>query len=82
MMVTQKLEPTKIGSTEKGRPPVNLNVLSQAAAVEHARTPLQALRIYWRSFFWCIFMCIGMLLWGYDAQVRLPLHSCRLGSIK
>ncbi|KAI9568717.1 maltose permease, partial [Boletus coccyginus] len=43
--------------------------LAQAAATEHALTPLQAMRTYWRAFLWCMFMCIGALLWGYDAQV-------------
>ena len=52
----------------------NLALLAQAAATEHALTPLQAMRTHWRAFFWCIFMCVGALLWGYDAQVP-PRHS-------
>lgn len=53
----------------------NLTFLAQAAATDHALTPLQAMRTYWRAFFWCLFMCIGALLWGYDAQVRLSDRS-------
>ncbi|EJU04738.1 maltose permease [Dacryopinax primogenitus] len=47
----------------------NLDALAQAAAHEHSYTPLTAIRIYWRAFGWCMFMSIGALLWGYDAQV-------------
>ena len=71
---SEKIEPTEIASFDKGTPPGNLTLLAQAAATEHALTPLEAMRTYWRAFFWCMFMCIGALLWGYDAQVRLSLH--------
>lgn len=76
--VTEKVEPTDIASIDKGGTPYgNLTFLAQAAATEHALTPLQAIRTYWRAFFWCLFMCIGALLWGYDAQVRLsPRWAC------
>ena len=69
---TEKVNPTEMASIDKGTPSGNLTLLAQAAATERALTPLQAIRIYWRAFFWCTFMCIGALLWGYDAQVRLP----------
>lgn len=67
---TEKTEAPEIVSIEKGTPQGNLTFLAQAAATEHALTPLQAMRTYWRAFFWCLFMCVGALLWGYDAQVR------------
>ena len=69
---TEKVEPTEMAGINKGTPSGNFTLLARAAVTEHALTPLQAIRIYWRAFFWCIFMCIGVLLWGYDAQVRLP----------
>ncbi|RSH91961.1 hypothetical protein EHS25_009331 [Saitozyma podzolica] len=43
--------------------------LIQAAKEEHSYTPLTAIRKYWRAFVWCMFMNIGALLWGYDAQI-------------
>lgn len=43
--------------------------LAQAAQTEHAMTHLQAIKAYWTAFGWCMFMCIGALLWGYDAQI-------------
>jgi hypothetical protein len=49
--------------------------LAKAAAKEHALTPLQVMRTYWRALFWCIFICIGTVLLGYDGQVRR--HSNR-----
>ncbi|KAF9240471.1 maltose permease [Melanogaster broomeanus] len=49
--------------------------LAQAAATEHAMTPIQAMRTYWRAFLWCLFMCMGGLLWGYDSQVGGGLLS-------
>lgn len=67
----EKVEPSELASIDKGTPQGNLTFLAQAAATEHALTPLEAMRTYWRAFCWCIFMCIGALLWGYDAQVRL-----------
>ena len=70
--VNEKFEPTEIASIDKGSAQHgNLTFLAQAAVTEHALTPLQAMRIYWRALFWCLFMCIGALLWGYDSQVRL-----------
>lgn len=58
------------GSIEKGETPFpNLAGLVQGAAQEHSFTPLQAIRTYWRAFGWSMFMSIGALLWGYDAQV-------------
>ncbi|KAF8430640.1 general substrate transporter [Boletus edulis BED1] len=30
---------------------------------------------HWRAIMWCLFMCIGALLWGYDAQVGGGLLS-------
>ena len=68
---TEKVDPTAMASIDKGTPSGNLTLLAQAAATEHGLTPLQAIRIYWRAFFWCIFVCIGALLCGYDLQVRL-----------
>lgn len=58
-------------SVEKVASTGNLTLLAQAAAAERALTPLQAMRTYWRAFFWCIFMSIGALVWGYDIQVCL-----------
>ncbi|KAF8552470.1 maltose permease [Imleria badia] len=74
---TEKVEHTEVASIDKGKPPPygHLTFLAQAAATEHALTPLQAMRTYWRAFFWCLFMCIGALLWGYDAQVGGGLLS-------
>jgi len=69
------MEPAEITSFDKGTPPGNLTLLAQAAATEHAITTLQAMRTYWRAFLWCIFMCMGALLWGYDAQVGGGLLS-------
>lgn len=63
---TEKIEPTEFAG--------NLTFLAQAAATEHALTPIQAIRTFWRAFLWCMFMCIGALLWGYDAQVRLSAY--------
>jgi SP family general alpha glucoside:H+ symporter-like MFS transporter len=54
---------------EKKSPYGNLTTLVQAAATEHAITPGQAVRTYWRAFAWCIFINMGALLWGYDSQV-------------
>lgn len=48
----------------------NLTALAVAAASDHASTPLQAIRTHRRAFVWCLFMCMGALLWGYDTQVR------------
>ncbi|GBE88356.1 General alpha-glucoside permease [Sparassis crispa] len=62
-------------SFEKGKQYGNLTALAQAAATERALTPLQAIRTYWRAFFWSIFMCMGALLWGYDSQVGGGLLS-------
>ncbi|KAG2129320.1 maltose permease [Suillus cothurnatus] len=50
-------------------------MLVQAAATEHAITPGQAVRTYWRAFAWCIFINMGALLWGYDSQVGGGLLS-------
>jgi hypothetical protein len=47
----------------------NFTTLAQAAATEHAITPAQAVRTYWRAFAWCLFINMGALLWGYDSQV-------------
>ncbi|KAG1763315.1 maltose permease, partial [Suillus occidentalis] len=49
--------------------------LAQAAATEHATTPAQAVRTYWRAFAWCLFINMGALLWGYDSQVGGGLLS-------
>ncbi|KAH0834933.1 general substrate transporter [Lanmaoa asiatica] len=73
--LTEKIEVNEIASIDKGTPQGNLTFLAQAAATEHALTPLQAIRTYWRAFLWCMFMCIGALLWGYDAQVGGGLLS-------
>lgn len=53
----------------------NLTALAQAAATEHAITPTQAARTYWRAFAWCLFINMGALLWGYDSQVGGGLLS-------
>lgn len=53
----------------------NLTTLAQAAATEHAITPAQAVRTYWRAFAWCLFINMGALLWGYDSQVGGGLLS-------
>ncbi|KAG9311602.1 general substrate transporter [Chiua virens] len=73
---SEKIDPADVASFDKGTPTHgNLTLLAQVAATDHALTPLQAMRIYWRAFGWCIFMCIGALLWGYDAQVAGGLLS-------
>lgn len=57
-------------SIEKNPPPyTNLTALAQAAATEKAYTPFQAVQVYWKATLWCLFMCMGALLWGYDSQV-------------
>lgn len=60
---------------EKKSPYSNLTTLAQAAAIEHAITPSQAVRTYWRAFAWCLFINMGALLWGYDSQVGGGLLS-------
>ncbi|KIJ63752.1 hypothetical protein HYDPIDRAFT_133568 [Hydnomerulius pinastri MD-312] len=60
---------------ESDSPFENVNALAEAAASDRALTPLQAIRIYWRAFTWCLFMCMGALLWGYDTQVGGGLLS-------
>ncbi|KAH9917803.1 maltose permease [Fomitopsis serialis] len=64
-------------SIDKGKPPPysNLTALAHAAASEKAYTPLQAVRVYWQATLWCLFMCMGALLWGYDSQVGGGLLS-------
>ncbi|EIW77177.1 general substrate transporter [Coniophora puteana RWD-64-598 SS2] len=52
-----------------------LGALAKAAATDRALSPLQAIRLYWRAFFWCLFMCIGALLAGYDVQITGGLLS-------
>ncbi|KAG1729525.1 maltose permease, partial [Suillus paluster] len=49
--------------------------LAQAAATDHAITPVQAMRTHWRAFAWCLFINMGALLWGYDSQVGGGLLS-------
>ncbi|KAF8137075.1 general substrate transporter [Boletus edulis] len=78
MSTTQeKNDLTKVESIDKGTTEHHghLTFLARAAATEHALTPLQAMRTHWRAFMWCLFMCIGALLWGYDAQVGGGLLS-------
>ena len=59
-------------SIEKEPPPYcNLTALAQAAATEKSYTPLQAVQVYWKATLWCLFMCMGALLWGYDSQVSI-----------
>ncbi|CCM01414.1 uncharacterized protein FIBRA_03465 [Fibroporia radiculosa] len=53
----------------------NFAVLAEAAATEKALSPLKAARVYWKATFWCLFMCMGALLWGYDSQVGGGLLS-------
>ena len=77
---TEKTEPTELASIDKGTPHGNLTFLAQAAATEHALTPLQAMRTYWRAFLWCMFICVGALLWGYDAQVCIFAYLGRRSS--
>ncbi|KAG1726395.1 maltose permease [Suillus lakei] len=60
---------------EKESPYGNLTALAQAAATEHAITPAQAMRTYWRAFAWCLFINMGALLWGYDSQIGGGLLS-------
>ncbi|KAG8216575.1 general substrate transporter [Butyriboletus roseoflavus] len=70
---TEKID--DITSIDKGTPHGNLTFLAQVAATDHALTPLEAMHTHWRAFLWCLFMCIGALLWGYDAQVGGGLLS-------
>lgn len=53
----------------------NMTVLAEAAAEQRSMSTLQAIRRYWRAFFWSLFMCMGALLWGYDSQVGGGLLS-------
>ncbi|KAI0725563.1 maltose permease [Fomitopsis betulina] len=63
-------------SIEKNSSPyTNLTALAQAAVTEKSYTPFQAVRIYWKATIWCLFMCMGALLWGYDSQVGGGLLS-------
>ena len=84
LSVEEEIQLVEIARIDEGpsAPQGNLVFLAQAAATEHSLTPLQAMRTHWRAFFWCMFMCIGALLWGYDAQVRCcsPRTYTRYGS--
>lgn len=60
-----------VATLEDGRLTTTPAVLAQAAAKDHALTPLQAIRTYWPAFFWCQFVCMGALMWGYDWQVSM-----------
>lgn len=63
-------------SIEKNSSPyTNLTALAQAAVTEKSYTPFQAVRIYWKATIWCLFMCMGALLWGYDSQVSTERHA-------
>lgn len=71
----EKVEPAHVedaSSIDKGQQYGNLNALAHAAATERALTPWHAVRVYWKATFWCLFMCMGALLWGYDSQVSRP----------
>ncbi|KIJ63765.1 hypothetical protein HYDPIDRAFT_175817 [Hydnomerulius pinastri MD-312] len=72
---SEKAEIVEIASLDKGAPYGNLTALAQAAATEHAMTPIQAMRTYWRAYLWCLFVCMGALLWGYDSQIGGGLLS-------
>ncbi|KAG0702170.1 maltose permease [Suillus ampliporus] len=69
------LEVDAASGFEKNSPYGNLTVLAQAAATEHAITPVQALRTYWRACAWCLFINLGALLWGFDTQLGSGLLS-------
>nr|XP_019002616.1 uncharacterized protein I203_05102 [Kwoniella mangroviensis CBS 8507]OCF66077.1 hypothetical protein I203_05102 [Kwoniella mangroviensis CBS 8507] len=56
-------------------PQISDNTLALAAAEEKAISPLQAIRDYHRAFMWCLFSCIGAVLWGYDVQISSGLLS-------
>lgn len=74
----EKVEPAHVedaASIDKGQQYGNLNALAHAAATERALTPWHAVRVYWKATFWCLFMCMGALLWGYDSQVGGGLLS-------
>ena len=63
-------------SIEKEPPPYgNMTALAQAAVAEKSYTPLQAVQVYWKATLWCLFMCMGALLWGYDSQVSMRVSS-------
>ncbi|KAI0951244.1 hypothetical protein AcW1_008337 [Taiwanofungus camphoratus] len=64
-----------VATLEDGRLTTTPAVLAQAAAKDHALTPLQAIRTYWPAFFWCQFVCMGALMWGYDWQANAGLLS-------
>ncbi|EIW77181.1 maltose permease [Coniophora puteana RWD-64-598 SS2] len=49
--------------------------LAAAASNEHAASASDAIRTHFSAFMWCIFICMGALLWGYDAQVGGGLLS-------
>ncbi|KAF9220749.1 maltose permease [Gyrodon lividus] len=72
---SEKAGVAEVASFEKGTSYRNLTALAQAAATDHATTPIQAMRTYWRALLWCLFMCMGALLWGYDSQVGGGLLS-------
>nr|XP_019042670.1 hypothetical protein I302_08374 [Kwoniella bestiolae CBS 10118]OCF21600.1 hypothetical protein I302_08374 [Kwoniella bestiolae CBS 10118] len=60
-------------ATEPFQP--NDNTLALAAAEEKAISPYEAIRDYHRAFLWCLFCCIGAVLWGYDVQISSGLLS-------
>jgi len=78
MSSNEKVDPTHVedaASFEKGPQYGNLTALAQAAATEKALKPSRAVLVYWKATFWCLFMCMGALLWGYDSQVGGGLLS-------
>ncbi|KIJ63761.1 hypothetical protein HYDPIDRAFT_155254 [Hydnomerulius pinastri MD-312] len=71
----EKAEFAEPMSSEKGTSYGSLTALAQAAATDHALTPMQAMRTSWRTLLWSLFVCIGPLSWGFDAQVGSSLLS-------
>ncbi|PCH42436.1 general substrate transporter [Wolfiporia cocos MD-104 SS10] len=74
----EKVDPTHVedaASLDKGQQYANLTALAQAAATDKSLSAFQAARVYWKATFWCLFMCMGALLWGYDSQVSGGLLS-------
>ncbi|PCH42440.1 hypothetical protein WOLCODRAFT_17732 [Wolfiporia cocos MD-104 SS10] len=71
-------DPTHVedaASLDKGQQYGNLTALAQAAATDKSLSAFQGARVYWKATFWCLFMCMGALLWGYDSQVSGGLLS-------
>ncbi|KZO98721.1 maltose permease [Calocera viscosa TUFC12733] len=44
--------------------------IGDVKTAEHTSSGLQAARMHWRTFLWCMFMSIGVIIGGYDASTN------------